>query len=78
MVNEELPLTNLQRELLTLFAQDVSEQELYEIKQLISTYFAEKAMDLADKAWEEKGWTDEDAIKLSRTKMRTTYPKKIS
>ncbi|MCH6234902.1 hypothetical protein [Cognataquiflexum rubidum] len=78
MVNEESPLTNLQRELLTLFAQDVSEQELNEIKQLISSYFAEKAMDLADKAWEEKGWTDEDAIKLSKTKMRTTYPKKIS
>lgn len=67
MVNEELPLTNLQRELLTLFTQDVSEQELYEIKQLISSYFAEKALDLADEAWEENGWTDNDVVRLSKT-----------
>jgi hypothetical protein len=77
MVNEELPLTNLQRELLTLFAQNVSEQELNEIKQLISNYFAERAMDLADKVWDAKGWTDEDAYRLSKTKMRTPYPKKV-
>ena len=77
MVNEELPLTNLQRELLTLFAQNVSEQELHEIKKLISNYFAERAMDLADKAWDEKGWTDEDAYRMSKTKMRTPYPKKV-
>jgi hypothetical protein len=78
MVNEELPLTNLQRELLTLFAQNVSETELKEIKQLLSSYFAEKAMNLADQVWEEKGWTDEDADKLSKKKMRTPYPKKVS
>lgn len=30
-------------------------------------------MDLADQAWEEKGWTDEDAIRLVHTKMRTPY-----
>ena len=77
MVNEELPLSNLQRELLTLFAQNVSEQELHEIKQLISNYFAERAMDLADKSWDKKGWTDEYAYSLSKTKMRTPYPKKV-
>jgi hypothetical protein len=44
---------------------------------LISNYFAERAMDLADKSWDKKGWTDEDAYSLSNTKMRTPYPKKV-
>lgn len=73
MLNQELPLTNLQRELLTLFSQNVSEKELLEIKKLISSYFAEKAVDLADKAWGQNKWTDEDTYRLSKTKMRTPY-----
>jgi hypothetical protein len=37
------PLTNLQRELLDLFALDLPEDELREIKHLLARYFAEKA-----------------------------------
>ncbi len=67
------PLTNLQLELLKLYSQNIDEKDLVEIKRLIAQYFAEKTMDLADKVWEEKGWTNEDAIKMSNTKMRTPY-----
>ena len=67
------PLTNLQLELLKLFAREVSEEDLLEIKRMLVKFFAEKAMDEADKIWEEKGWTDEDAERLSNTRMRTPY-----
>lgn len=72
---QSTPLSNLQRELLRLFAQNVPEKDLIAIRQLIARYFAEKAMDLADQAWESKGWTEEDAYKLAHTKMRTPYSK---
>lgn len=70
---EHSSLSNLQRQLLKLFAQEVSERDLIAIQQLIANYFAEKAMDLADESWDKKGWTDEDAEKLLNTKMRTPY-----
>lgn len=66
-------LSNMQLELLNLYAQDVSDQDLENIKNLIAQYFAEKAMDLADKAWEEKGWTEKDSKRLANTRMRTPY-----
>ena len=67
------PLSNLQRKMLKLFAQEVPEEDLIAIQQLIARYFAEKAMDAADRSWDDKGWTDEDASKLLKTKMRTPY-----
>ncbi|MBK7871371.1 MAG: hypothetical protein IPJ74_12205 [Saprospiraceae bacterium] len=45
----QTPLSNLQLELLKLFAQNVAEEDLIAIRQLIARYFAEKAMDAADK-----------------------------
>jgi hypothetical protein len=68
------PLSNLQLELLKLFAQNVSEEDLFAIQQLIARYFAEKAMDEADKVWDEKGWTEADAERLAHMHMRTPYP----
>jgi hypothetical protein len=54
------PFTNLQLEILKLYARQVSEHDLLEIKKLLAKYFAQKAMDLADQAWDEKGWTRAD------------------
>ena len=67
------PLTNLQLELVKLFAKEVPEEDLQNIKQLIANYFAEKAMDEADRTWDAKGWTAEDAERMLQTKMRTSY-----
>ena len=54
------PLTNVQLELLDTFArQHVSAADLLEIKQLLANYFAQKAMDEADKIWDERGYSDE-------------------
>jgi hypothetical protein len=53
------PLTNLQFELLKYFQYEVKDEELLEIKRLLSDYFAKKAMDDMDKLWDTKGWSNE-------------------
>ncbi len=47
-------LTNLQTELLKLYARNIPDAYLKDIKQLIAVYFAEKTTAKADKVWEEK------------------------
>lgn len=69
----QTPLSNLQLELLTLFAQNVPEEDLIAIQRLIAQYFAEKATAAADKLWDERGWTIEDEERLLNTRMRTPY-----
>jgi hypothetical protein len=58
-INLAKPLTNLQVELLKLFARNVPEYKLLAIKELISDYLLDAARDEADKAWKEKGYTEE-------------------
>lgn len=70
------PLNNAQLEILKLFSRDLEERDLLEIKRLIVRYLAEKATRMADKIWEEKGWTNEDMDKLLNTHMRTPYKRK--
>lgn len=53
------PLSNLQAELLRLYANNVSEEDLLTIKQLINDFFAERTIQAADKAWNERGYSDE-------------------
>ncbi len=67
------PFTNLQLELLRVFSREVPEQDLLEIRQLLAQYFAEKAMDLADAAWEAQGWTEEDEDRFLEGHERTRY-----
>lgn len=50
-------LTNLQQEILKLYAQQVSETDLQNIRALIGQYFADRLTTLADKAWNEQGWS---------------------
>ncbi len=53
------PLTNLQFELLKYFQYEVKEDELLEIKRLLSEFFAKKAMDEMDNLWVEQGLSNE-------------------
>lgn len=57
------PMSNIQLELLKLYANDISDEQLREIKLLLGRYFAEKATRLMDDFMEEKGLTGEDMIK---------------
>lgn len=53
-------LNNAQLEILKLFEHERSEEELSEIKKLLSDYLFKKAIKLADEAFEEEGYTVED------------------
>lgn len=52
-------LSNLQLELLKIFSRNISEEQLLEIKGILSRYFADKASDEFEKLAEERGWTAE-------------------
>ena len=66
----EQPLTNVQLELLKAFAHDLSEKELLKLRELLATFFAQKAVDAANQAWDEKGWDNNDVDRLLNTKLR--------
>lgn len=62
------PLNNAQLELLKLFADNVSEEDLSAIKDLISKYFIEKAKDEADRIWEERNLSADELLAKHRRK----------
>ena len=60
MLTVKSGLSNLQKELLKLYANDIPEEQLHEVRLLLGRYFAEKATEAMDKVWEEKGLTEQD------------------
>jgi DNA-binding FadR family transcriptional regulator len=52
-------LTNLQLELIKLFAYQIPDSQIIEIKDLLAKYFAEAASKEMDKLWEENQWNNE-------------------
>ena len=69
VANVQPPLTNLQVELLKLFARQLPETDLLAIKDMIAQYLLDKAFSEADKAWDEKGYTVKSfQQKLSETR----------
>ena len=66
-------LTTLQLELVKLFSYKVAENQVLEIKQLLSTYFADKATEEMDKLWEENNWSEETMKDWSNEHLRTPY-----
>jgi len=55
-------LSNLQIELLKLYANGISDKNLLDIKWMLVQYFADKATEEMDKVWEEKNLTEQDMI----------------
>lgn len=53
------PLSNLQVEMLRLFATDIPEENLKEVKNLVAHYLLERARDKADEVWQIKGFNEE-------------------
>jgi hypothetical protein len=51
------PLTNVQMELLRLYSTGISDEQLLELKEVISRFLFEKAMDLADAEWDKRGYS---------------------
>ena len=53
------PLSNLQLELLKLYSMNIDEKDLLHFKNYLAQFFMQKAIDEADKVWEEKGYNDD-------------------
>lgn len=71
--NHNIPLSNIQLELLKLYSTDISDEDLLQIKQMIAHYFAQKAIAAADKVWDDNEWTNEDAMRMVNAHFRTPY-----
>jgi hypothetical protein len=63
------PLNNVQLELMKLFSTNLSDHELLELRDLLSNFYADKAIKKADSIWEEKGLSDQDMEKLLNSKL---------
>ncbi len=67
------PFTTLQLELLRIFSRNISENDLIEIKQLLSQYFAKKAIEQTDSVWDANNWNDKDEEYFLNEHLRTPY-----
>ena len=72
-MKKSAPLTNLQTELLSLFEYELSEQQLLEVRNMLSNYFAQKATDEMDKLFEENNWDNQKIEDWTNEHMRTKY-----
>lgn len=64
-----------QLKVLDLMSQVRDEQQMIEISDLLSNYFAQKAIDAADKLWEEGKINDSSIVEWKHEHMRTNYQK---
>ena len=62
MASEQIGLSNIQRELLRLYGNNVSVETLREIKGILARYFADKASNAMDEVWEKQGVKPQDMI----------------
>ena len=71
-------LSNAQVEILKLLADNLSETELADLKKILLAFKLQRVVQLADKIWDEKGWSQETMNKFLQTHMRTPYQRKGS
>lgn len=70
MEHTEKSLTNAQLEILKAFSFNLGESELVSFRKVIADFFAKRAIESADEAWEQKGWSDAKVNELLNTKLR--------
>ncbi|MBI5218617.1 MAG: hypothetical protein HY958_06790 [Bacteroidia bacterium] len=58
-LNVSPPLTNMQLALLDIFATQIPDKHLVELRNIIARFLLEKARDKADKIWYEKGYNQQ-------------------
>ena len=51
-------LTNLQLEIIKLYSTGMKRQELFELKEVLASFFARKAIKEADAIWDEQNLTN--------------------
>lgn len=64
---ESTKLSNTQLQLLKVFSQPMSEEDLQEFKSYIAKFFAKKLINQANEVWEKENWNEEEILK---TKLR--------
>ncbi len=57
-------LTNVQTEMLKVFAIQLPEQQLNELRLVIARFLMDKARSEATRIWDEKGYTDDNLNQL--------------
>jgi hypothetical protein len=67
------PFTNVQLELLKVFSHQISDADLTALRAVLAQFFAQRAVEAADAAWEKNAWTDADVERLLHIKLRTPY-----
>ena len=53
------PLSNLQQELLKLYAANINDADLQHVRSYLANYFANKAITKADDIWDKKGYSNQ-------------------
>jgi hypothetical protein len=76
MVQISEKLTNLQLELLKLYTRPISEEDLLAIQSFLTNYFANKAIEEANRVWDEQDWNEAKVNKLLASHLRTPYKHK--
>jgi cytochrome b subunit of formate dehydrogenase len=66
-------LTNLQLEQLKLFAHNLQENQLLQIKALLADYFAQNLMSEMNELWDTNEWTNETMQQWANEHQRTPY-----
>jgi hypothetical protein len=66
-------ITNLQIELMKVFSYEVTEDELIDIKEMLSNYFSDKVTSEMDQLWDKKGWSQETMGEWLKDHKRTPY-----
>lgn len=75
MTKIQAPLTEPQLELLQMFARPVDVADWQKIKVIITQYFADKAIEEANKVWDNEGWDNAKVQELLGSHLRTPYKK---
>jgi hypothetical protein len=63
MIAPKPPLTNLQMELLKLYSTDLPDTDLNEVKIILANFFANRAIQEADRIWDQKNLSNQDMEK---------------
>lgn len=66
-------LNSIQLHLLKVFEKNTNENDLLEIKALLSKYYAQKVDEESDRIWEEKGLDDSTINELLNSHVRSAY-----
>ena len=62
------PLSNVQVELMKLFSTNLSDNELIELKNMLSAFYANKAIAQADAIWDKKSLNESDMVQWLKKK----------